>query len=256
MKVKHPVKMIVTDLDGTLLRTDKSISERTIAVLNQCRKAGIKVVCATGRGASAEKVAPLELFDARITQNGGLIVMGNKIVSISLINHKAARPFLMACDKKMLKTVSETGGIHYTNFDCDTEWPGSGIKFKIVDFSQHDMDAEKLCVLINNPEEAQFVESHLPEELYLSLARDGLGMIMNRDATKAKALTCLARIWNIEPGEIAAFGDDQNDIDMLQYAGIGVAMGNALAEVKAAADYICQSNDEDGLAEWITNTLL
>jgi len=64
------IKMIVTDLDGTLLRTDKTISERTKDVLRQCRKCGIKVVYATGRGGSAEQRAPSELFDGRISMNG------------------------------------------------------------------------------------------------------------------------------------------------------------------------------------------
>ena len=63
--------MIVMDLDGTLLRSDKTISKYTACVLNKCRERGIKVVYATGRGGSAEKVAPAGLFDARIVMNGG-----------------------------------------------------------------------------------------------------------------------------------------------------------------------------------------
>jgi hydroxymethylpyrimidine pyrophosphatase-like HAD family hydrolase len=66
----------------------------------------------------------------------------------------------------------------------------------------------------------------------------------------------LAKIWNIEPSEIAAFGDDLNDIDLLRYAGYGVAMENALDEVKAVADYICDTNDNDGVAKWLEDNML
>ena len=76
-------------------------------------------------------------------------------------------------------------------------------------------------------------------------------MVMHKDATKAKAIEELARIWGISQSEIVAFGDDLNDIDMLSYAGISVAMGNALDEVKAVADFICETCDNDGVAKWI-----
>jgi len=79
---------------------------------------------------------------------------------------------------------------------------------------------------------------------------------MHKDATKSKAAASLVQFWDIASSEILAFGDDLNDIDMLSYAGIGVAMGNALDEVKAAANYICLSNDEDGVAHWIEEFIL
>jgi hydroxymethylpyrimidine pyrophosphatase-like HAD family hydrolase len=76
-------------------------------------------------------------------------------------------------------------------------------------------------------------------------------MIMHRDATKMKAIAALAAHWNIDAQDIVAFGDDLNDIDMLAGCGIGVAMGNALDEVKAIADDVCETNDNDGLATWL-----
>ena len=83
------------------------------------------------------------------------------------------------------------------------------------------------------------------------VARDGMAMIMNKEATKSKAVEKLAKDWGINQSEIVAFGDDINDIDMLTYVGIGVAMGNAVNEVKDIADEICLSNEEDGIVEWI-----
>jgi len=247
------VKMIVMDLDGTLLKTDKTISEFTKSILNQCCKIGIKIVYATGRGGSAESVAPSELFDCRITMNGAIARINDSIIYNKLIPHEIARSILIACDQRGLKTASELSGMHYSNFDVSNEWSQIS-NYKIVDFKEHNIDAEKLYFMVNNPDDSLFVEKQLPKELYLSVSRDGLGMIMHKDATKAKAVAEVRKIWEISQSEILAFGDDLNDIDMLKYSGISVAMENALDEVKAIADFVCLSNDEDGIANWIINS--
>ena len=100
------VKMIVLDLDETLLKNDKSISEKTQSIIRQCRKSGIKVIYATGRGGSAEKVAPSQLFDGRITMGGAIAYIGDSVVYSSLIPFSVARPLLIACNKHGLKTAS------------------------------------------------------------------------------------------------------------------------------------------------------
>ena len=244
------ISMIVSDLDDTLLRNDKCISERTRNILALCRESGIKVVYATGRGRSAERVAPSQIFDGRISMNGAVAIVNNALVYSRKIPYQIARPILMACDQYGLKVASELSDINYTNFIVSDVWPNAK-DFEVVDFSQHNIDAEKLYMLVNNPDDAAFIRKHLPENLYLCLSKDGLAQVMHKEATKAKAIAKLAKIWNIEQSQIVAFGDDLNDIDMLEYAGIGIAMENALDEVKAAADFVCASNDEDGVAEWI-----
>jgi Cof subfamily protein (haloacid dehalogenase superfamily) len=247
--MKDNIKMIVCDLDGTLLRSDKYISAYSKEILSRCRESGIKVTYATGRGnPGREGVAPPELFDGRVTQNGALAKLGDTVVYKRLVPHKIARPLLIACDKRSLRTGSQIGEMHYTNFFVPDIW---SVNYEAVDFSRHDKDAEKLYALINSPEDAEFIKEQLPEDLHLYVSYDGLAMVMHKEATKSKAVAELARIWGIAQSEIAAFGDDLNDIDMLSYAGTGVAMENALDEVKAAANYVCQSNDEDGVAEWI-----
>ena len=248
--MKRSVRMIASDLDGTLLRTDKTISGYTKTVLNQCRKLGIKVVYATGRGGSANRVAPAQLFDGRISMNGATAIVDDVVVYNRLIPYKEARPILMACDKRGLKTTAELSGLHYSNFKTSDKWPDT-TNYRIVDFSLLDIDAEKLNAIIDDSDDVSFIKDLLPKDYYLSVSRDGLAMVMHREATKAKALAELARIWGIAQSEIAAFGDDLNDIDMLSFAGIGVAVENALDEVKAASDQVCSNNDEDGVAKWI-----
>jgi len=252
----YPIKMIVTDLDGTLLLSDKTISERTIAILNKCREMGIKLVYATGRGGSAESLTSTALFDGKITMNGAIVKVEDTLVHSRLIPYQIARPLLVACDNRGLCIVSETGNIHYSNFVVSDVWPAF-TNFEIVDFSHHNMDAEKIYLTKLTPEDEKFVEEQLPDSLYMVVAQaDDLVMIMHKEASKSKGISVLAHMWGIAPCEIVAFGDDMNDIDMLSYAGIGVAMGNAREELKAVSNFVCLSNDDNGLAEWLSENVL
>lgn len=79
---------------------------------------------------------------------------------------------------------------------------------------------------------------------------------MHHTATKWNAVKQIAKHWYITVEEIAAFGDDFNDIEMLSNCKIGVAVSNGLDKAKAAADYVCDSNDNDGAAKWIDEHLL
>ena len=247
------LKMIVTDLDGTLLRSDKTISEHSKAVLSQYRKSGVKVVYATGRGGSAEQVAPVELFDGRITMNGAIAKSEESVVYNKLIPFLTARSILMACDKRGMKITSEISGMHYSNFMVSDLWKYI-TNFQTVDFSLHQCDAEKIYTPNPTTEDKIFIESLLPEDLYFVVTADVngvLGQIMHKDATKGKAVSAIAEYWNITISDIVAFGDDYNDIEMLQGCGTGVAMKNAIDEVKAVADYVCDTNDNDGIAKWL-----
>jgi hydroxymethylpyrimidine pyrophosphatase-like HAD family hydrolase len=106
------------------------------------------------------------------------------------------------------------------------------------------------------------LERQLPEQLYVHVLRSPryLGFmceIAPDGVSKWSGVRQLARQWGIEDCEICAVGDDVNDIPMIRAAGLGIAMGNALLEVKAAADRICPSHDEDGLVqvvEWLLAT--
>jgi len=253
--MKQKIKMIVADLDETLLKTDKTISENTKEVLLKCRKLGIKVVYATGRGGSAEQIISSDFFDSRITMNGAIARINDEIVYYKVIPYQAAQSLLVACDQYGLKTASQFKGTDYSNFNVTEEWPF--IKnYKIVDFSKHNIDAEKIYMVVNNAEDTKFIEKHLNSEIYLTVSKDNLGQVMHKDATKSKAIAVLTKKWGIETSEIIAFGDDLNDIDMLQYAGESIAMGNALPEVKAAARYVCGTNENDGVAKWLEEHVL
>jgi hypothetical protein len=246
--------MIVTDLDGTLLRSDKTISDYTKNVLQACRAAGFKVVYATARGNSAKTLAPCECFDGFVRMNGALGYAGDALIYSKLIPAKTVRTLLLAVDQAGMGIVAERGGVHYANFDVTEHWPWIP-HCELADFSRLNIEAEKIYA-IASPQVLDLINANLTDELWLSVSRDGLIMVMHKDATKPNAIAALAAHWGIAPAEIAAFGDDHNDIEMLTYAGTGVAMANAIDQAKAAADDICGSNDEDGVARWLDDKIL
>jgi hypothetical protein len=254
------VKMVVMDLDGTLLRGDKTLSAYTKNILVKCREKGIKVVYATGRGGSAKRLAPCELFDGKITMNGATATVGDEVVYNRTIPWQTAQPILIACHNRGMEIVSENGGKHYANFSVTDRWPSLMADDERTDFSQHRINAEKIYIPNPTPEDRAFIEKMLPDDLYFVITGDGedsfLGQIMHRDATKGQAILALANLWSICPQVIAAFGDDYNDMDMLQGCGIGVAMGNAILDIKNIATYICDTDENDGVAKWLEANII
>ena len=247
--------MIVVDLDGTLLRSDKTISDRSLNVLKRCQELDVKVVYATARGESADRVAPAEYFDARIAMGGATAKIGDEVVYSRRVLFQDAKPILIACEKRGIAVTAESGSVYYTNkivpdFDIDMS------RVKFVDFEKHNIDSEKMYILQTTANEREFLRGLITDGLHMFVYReDGFVTISHKEAMKSHAVQAVAEVWDIKSSEIVAFGDDLIDIPLLEYAGIGVAMGNALDEVKAAADEVCLTNDEDGVATWILNNL-
>jgi len=249
------IKMIITDLDGTLLREDKTVSERTLAAIKRCTVKGIKAVFATGRGSTAAALVPPCLFDGFIYCNGAKAYAGDVQVYSRLIPVNDARDMLVACDKAGFRVAAEYNGVHYSNFNVANTFPQLR-QFKEVDFHKHNMDMEKIYAIIDSPEVVKLLRRYMSEDLYLQESRDGFAFVMHKEAIKSSAVSSLAEYWGIGQNEITAFGDDLNDINLLEYSGIGIAMGNALSEVKAAANQICGTNENDGIAIWLEENLL
>lgn len=255
------IKMIVNDLDRTLLRNEETISEYSLSVLRQCRKSGIKVIYATGRGGrSARSVAPCEYFDGKITQGGAVVTVGEDIISKCIIPYEMARSLLIAFDQIGIKAMSEDSKLYYGsetthNFIVTTGWTKS-VNYQIIDIKEHNIDAEKINVFLSTQNEIEFVKRKLPDDLYLTVARNGHGIIMRKEATKTTGIMKLTELWGIDRAEIVSFGDDLIDVDVLKYTGVSVAVANAIDEVKTVADYICDTNNNDGVAKWIEQYIL
>ena len=251
-------RMILTDLDGTLICSDGNISERSKSVLKSCQERGIYIVIATARywiGAERyiEEIQP----DYEITTDGTLIHRHgeqiyscnfeikdtNKIVQDILAKNNKTE-ITVAAGRKVLwnsKHISESEKLHKAIY-CDYKKPLTCQANKIVaELPDHETALE-----IANKNHCR-LQSYRGENWYGFLPET---------AGKVQAIQELAKILNISLNEIVAFGDDKNDMEMLKMCGIGVAVNNAIPSVKEIADSITLSNDENGVAEWLDENIL
>ena len=250
-------KMIVTDLDGTLLKDDKTISEYTKNIINLLRGNGIKFVIATARPIRrVKKLLPFLEYDAAIYHNGANICENEKIISKVGIENPVKLINAILTDRPNTKIAVEVNDFLYANFNAEEIW--KGIKFvKTLDFLDlTDSVADKIIIKVESMQDMKKYQKYLPDSSYIQLSENVIGMIMNKNATKSNAIKILADRMNISTDEIVVFGDDYNDVDMLENFGKGVAVGNALDEIKNIADEICGTNEKDGVAKWINENII
>ena len=253
-----PIKMIVTDLDGTLLKSDKTISAYTASIFESCRDMGIKVAFATARPIRAVKMLNLALsFDAAIYHNGAVIAIGSASQILHSIEPKTANVVIRSALEMNpdAQIFVESQDVATTNFDATRLWKDVG--FLTSDFL-HPLTSsvDKINITMENDTQVTTIKSILPDELYLIPTENSVGMIMHRDATKPSAIMEVSEHFGFSLHNVAAFGDDYNDIEMLRACGVGVAVANAIDEAKVAADYICDANDVDGVAKWLEEHVL
>lgn len=255
------IKMIVTDLDRTLLRDDKTISEYTSNTLEELARRGIPFLIATARPARAvRKAMPWLRYDGAVFFNGAVVMAGEE----SLGAYKVEGAFCIVTDilrerPGTLLSV-EMDDYLYSNIPPEGmgDW-GSDYCYT-TDFKETaGRLVEKILISSKELPPERWMEEYaryIPQGLYMQMSENTLIMVMNRQATKLGGIKLLAERYRVGLSEIAAFGDDVNDMDMLRECGTGVAVGNALPEVKSVADEVCGSNEDDGVARWIRENVL
>lgn len=253
------IRMVATDLDRTLLRKDRTLSEYTVAVFRRCREKGLKIAFATSRPMSAvvnfdfcTRIAP----DAATYHGGAAVYAGGVRVERNGIPPETVHRILSSAYREMgVKLAVEVDNKFYGNFVPLDMWPN--IEVNLIDFDDLPMiPADKIVFTDLRPAVIESISRILPEGLYLETSEDKIGMIMNRNATKAKGVARIAEYFGIALSDIVAFGDDYNDIGMLRECGVGVAVANGIDEAKAAADEVCEDNDSDGVAKWLDKNIL
>lgn len=253
-------KMIVTDLDRTLLHSDKSVSDYAVSMLAKCRKTGIKVVIATAR---PERTVTQYLeqisCDGVIYHNGALVnFRGRKSTCpIPLCDAKMLIKYIKSADLGHMLSA-EADDTLYANFDASKVW--NFTEYVKTDFEKiPDGIIYKIIVGIENEKQAGEIASkiamQLPDGLYIEVSEGNAALIMNQNASKYNAVKILADKLGIEMNRIVSFGDDWNDLSLIK-ATYGVAVGNALDEVKAAAKYVTDDNDSDGVAKFIERFII
>ena len=270
---KSDYKLLIVDIDGTLLGEDRTISVEDREALAKVGEQGIQVCLSTGRATIAclSIIERLSLDGYHIFFDGALVTnleTGEEVYAqpISPEIVKQAIDFSHSNDIN-LELYSAT---HYL-VERETSWVAYrrffGIEPTVVDFSEV-WKRERIVkggLLVESPQEAERVEyfqRHFEGRLQLSWARTpafpGVDFInvIAPEVSKGKALEALASYLGVPLAQVIAIGDGTNDIPVLSVAGLGIAMDNAPDEVKAVADYVTLHIDHSGVAAAINKFLL
>jgi Cof subfamily protein (haloacid dehalogenase superfamily) len=254
--MNNKIQMIVTDLDRSLLHTDKSISKYTKKILEKCKNMNISIVFATARPVRSTKIYMEEINpNAVIYHNGAIITAEQTILKYYGILPQKARKLLVKIEREYPEvTLSvETDDTLYTNFDLDTN-----LGYKKINFADLPETAVEKIIIGNMPIEKikKEIDKYITNDLYLEINDSRFGFIMNKKASKWNGIKELSEYYKISVDKIVAFGDDLNDLEMIKRCGIGITMENGLDEVKKEADYICENNDKDGIAKWLEENII
>lgn len=269
-------KLIVTDMDGTVLGGDHKITEENMRALKEADERGVKVVFATGRfhDSAKEHVTFLEEVMPIVSSNGAIIKhpITNEVLYCNSIDKDISLKIVETLDNLDLsyqiytdneilqKYKTEEEKIKMQDFIKNTFSDKTEIIFKkdlkedikdlnILKFNV--MDFERPLLMKEARKEVEKIEG-----LEVTSSWNDNVEIMNAGSSKGSAVKFLCELLNIDKEEIIAFGDNYNDISMLEYVGMGVAMGNAEEDVKKIASYITESNTESGVAKAIDDLVL
>jgi len=258
-QTKPTIRLIATDLDGTLLLPDGTVSTRTLAVLQQIQEAGIMVVLVSARPPRVlQQIAHmLGISGLAICCNGALVYdldAYNIVQHWPLSSHLARRLVITLRDALPdLSFACERG----LEFVCEPNfYRFFPLKAKMTMYIEDALSfcsqpLSKLIVLHSGSavdKLQQYVESLLGEEVIVTHSGAAFLEISAAGVTKARTLAALCQERGITSDEVVAFGDMPNDLSMLQWAGRGVAVANAHPQVLAHANEITLSNVEDGVA--------
>ena len=255
-----PYKLIVLDLDGTLLNSQKKISGRNLAALRSARENGALIAFSTARSAGAmrEYIAAVQP-DILISNGGALVERDGEVLFTRQLSAEGARHIINRClelSEGQCEVTVDTEQGYFWNYkpDCDFSWYETLDNVKYSDFSDFDFPAYKVTAEVEREEDAQQIAAEVPNCGTLSFSGEIWRRFAHIEATKRHALEHICGALAVEPKAILAFGDDYNDIEMLEFC-TGVAMGNAIPEVKAAAEFTTDTNDNEGVAKFL-NALL
>lgn len=260
-------RLIATDLDGTLFGSSRQVSERTLSALARVQRAGIRLVFATGRmyRATVPYAHACGITTPLVTYQGAWI--RDPMTQATWWHRTMARDLAL----EALSALEDTG-LHVNcyvedEFLIERKTPQAEAYQRISGVAPRQVasfaaamthDPTKL-VAIGEPEEIAHWLPRLQQRflgrLYVTESLPTFIEIAHPEVCKSAALRHLTEHWEIDPAEIVAIGDGMNDLDMLRFAGVGIAMGHAPEAVRQAADRVAPPVEEDGLAQILEEIL-
>lgn len=265
-------KLLAVDMDGTLLNSNRTISGVNKEAIKKAVKKGVQVVITSGRGRKGVENYLNEIHlggenHYLIANNGGTVYRTSDFKCIAYKGLKGR-------DLKKLYALSKKFGLYmiaYTHEDTIAAEENELTRFergfvgnpvKIIDFNKDIKDDEDITKIIFSQTEEVLDKKMLefPEEFYRKYnsvkTMPHILEIMDKDCNKGYGIKALADKLGIKKEEVICIGDQANDIEMVDYAGLGIAMGNAIDELKGIAQYVTSDNDDNGVAKAIEKFIL
>ena len=262
-------KLVAVDMDGTLLTPQLEISKETIETINKVIEKGVIFTLSTGRMylAALPFANMLNLDVPIITCNGALTKCSKtgKVYDERVIDKQHSSEIIKYCEDAGLSvSIYSEDNIYIkkNSENVDIHMQLDHAKPQIVNDFASLLDGSIIKIMFNSNDKYS-LEKHTRKlhELYKEKLNFYFSLpyfveIVHKEANKRNALENLAVKFNIKKEEIIAIGDNFNDLDMIEYAGLGVAMGNAPDYLKDAAQFVTHSNDEDGVRHVLERFIL
>ncbi|MFC0524800.1 Cof-type HAD-IIB family hydrolase [Pontibacillus salicampi] len=262
--------LIALDLDGTLLTDSKVISERNLNTIRKAREEGHIVCIATGRPhrASVNYYHEMELDTPMVNFNGALIHHPKNHYWDAIhspMSIRTAHAIIHTCYelgvKNILAEVRDDVFLDQYDEELMNIFQTSDTPIKVGSL-KNELKTDPTSILIHpEVDKIQELRDHLTNYHAEMIDHRKWGApwhvieIVRAGLNKAVGLQKIAHYYHIPPERIIAFGDEDNDLEMLEYAGVGVAMDNAISELKDVANYVTHSNEGDGISTFLLDYL-
>jgi len=269
-------RMFACDLDGTLLNDGVQISKNNLEHIRQARQSGVPVVITTGRSYAKAKqyIREIDTGDPAVVFTGAVIYEDDKILRAATLKNELINDVLkllkdmdyspIVYPKDNNKYYESFGSYHEEYISFSKGFDGKLIKVDdlmkmpwenviriSVIGSEYDMQ------LLHRVTKQRFGSSITSVDTYFPAAGVSIFEVLDSSSSKSKALDFLCRRFNISQEEVIACGDNNNDIDMIRWAGLGICMKNGMRGVVRIADYVTRrDNNEDGVSEVIEKFIL
>lgn len=269
-------KLICVDMDGTLLNSKKRISERNLKAINQAHDKGARFVVATGRiFVSANYYGDIIGVKTPIIASNGSYIREKDMdkaiyeeylnksectIILNLLKQYNIMPQFYSTDTIYTEEIKHSALI-YSKAN-ETLPKNRQVEIKIIkqweNLFDKGLDLIKVMVVDDNKENVKAAKDDFLKlnKFEVVSSMNGSFEIMKKGTSKGEAVKKICEYYGIDKNEVICIGDNENDLSMIKFAGLGVAMGNAEEFVKKQADYITLSNEEDGVAHVIEKFVL
>jgi len=260
------IKLIATDIDGTILIPEGQFTEGVKICIKNLQKQHIKVVLVTGRmNAAAQLIAEdLGLSTPIVSYQGGLINENGNILYEQYLTEDESEQIISWAKEENIHINLYNNDILYSEKDCQEiqrYCNNQHTNYTVKNFNDIKKDKVNkiLAIDYNNAERINRLEKELPKRfpnLYIVKSTPYFLEFSNPKASKYYAVKFLQKYWNLKDNEILTIGDQNNDIALLEAGGIKIAMGNATEKLKNIADYITDSVYNDGFVKAVEHFII